>query len=103
MPPALNIQNHSQFLDIWNQALVSPKGLAISLETEKAAIELRYRLYYARKAQQRENRKIYPTDHQLHNSSFFDGYTIKVKPSGEAWEVRIEKTDAIQLLDVREL
>ena len=103
MPPALNIQAHSQFLETWHQALASPNGLLLEVTSRDRAIELRSRLYYARKAQCRENKKIYPFGHPLHGNSAFDKFRIRlVEESGRVF-LRIEETEGIDVLGVSEL
>lgn len=94
MPAALFLGAHQRYLDIWQQALESEKGIRLKSESPT---DLRARLYHARAADRRNNAKIYPADNPLHNRSFYDHLTIRL----EEGAVRIESGEiGIQEIEV---
>ena len=68
--------------DIFDRALDSQKGLRIPCASRSAAITLRSRFNYFRKANRKDNADMYPSDHSLHGKSMYDKLSLRVPPKG---------------------
>jgi len=96
MPSANNLGAHKPYLDIWDRAAASPKGIRIAVSNPT---DFRARLYHARAADRKNNAKVYPEGNVMHGRSYFDDYTVKIGP-GDA--VRIIP-NALEIEGVEEL
>ena len=96
MPAAKNLTAYQDLRELLQQAVEAPKGIAVDCPTKAAAINLRSRLYSARKAECRENLKRYPEGHVPHGSSHFDSLQIRVVERPEGPAVEIINTPAIE-------
>lgn len=74
MPPANTLGAHQQYLDIWDKAGASPKGIRVRTSNP---IAMRQRLYSARAAERKHNARIFPQDNVLHGRSYYDNFIIK--------------------------
>jgi hypothetical protein len=92
MPPATSLASHQPYLDTWQRALDSERGILVRVEDQKAAIDYRGRLYHARQAERNHNLKAYPSDNVMHGRSYYDALIVKLVPEG----LQILKPDDIQ-------
>jgi hypothetical protein len=98
MSMANNLEAHQQFLDVWQRALDSPRGIQVNCENP---VDYRARLYNARTAERRHNKKVYPADHVLHGKSYYDGLVVRLVRDVKA--IRIIKHDAPIIEEITEL
>lgn len=101
MPPASDIGAYADLLETWQRALESPKGIRIRTDTPEAAHALRMRLYHARRAQQRQHKRVYPTDHPMHGRSYYDSMSSRIDKD-DPCAVIIFQADAITM-EIEEL
>ena len=87
---------------LYRLAIDSPRGAGVRkpFPLENDARFFALRMNHARLLQRRDNRRIYPAEHHLHNTSEFDHLQVIVRPdsAGEWWV--IVKPHAIDLSDV---
>lgn len=77
-------------------ALSVAKGTRIKFADHGSAWAMRLRIHAARRIDRRDNAKIYPQEHPLHNHSIYDELICKLRPgpNGVTW-LRIERLAAI--------
>lgn len=96
MSMANNLEAHQTYLEVWQRALDSPKGIRVRCDNP---IDFRARLYNARTAERRHNKKVYPADHVLHGKSYFDGLMVRIAEGA----VKIVKHDDPIIEEISEL
>lgn len=62
--------------EYFEQALASPRGIAIDLETQGMATRLRQKLNTFRKKTRDRNLTIYPPEHPMHGLSPYDHFAV---------------------------
>jgi hypothetical protein len=77
MPMALSLDAYKTELELLQRALEAPRGLRISCPDP---IRQRALLYYARAAERKHNKKIFPQDNAMHGRSYFDNLVIRLVP-----------------------
>jgi hypothetical protein len=77
MPPATAIDQHRPYLDHLAQAAQSSKGIRIKTPEPKA---LQRKLQYAREAERRYHKKVYPSDSPMHGRSFYENLIVRTGP-----------------------
>lgn len=95
---ANNLEAHQQYLDVLQRALDSQRGIAVKTDNP---IDYRARLYNARTAERKHNKKVYPADHVLHGKSYYDGLIVRI-PKGQG-VVHIVRSDAPAVEEIKEL
>jgi predicted proteasome-type protease len=98
MGAPLHLDSQQAVIELMQRAIESDRGLQLNTRSPKEARDLRDRLYKARRAVARENRKVYPKDHPQHNKSLFESLIFTIEGS----ILRLVKGDAI-LVEVKEL
>lgn len=73
------------------RALESDKGIEVACGSHDAAFHLRMRLYAARKAAQREAKRLYPKEDMRHGKTPYDHFIMKVEDT----TLRIIKGEAL--------
>jgi hypothetical protein len=96
MSMANSLEAHRIYLDVWQRALDSPKGIRV--ETNNP-IDYRARLYNARAAERRAHLRLYPNDHPMHGRSYYDGLIIRLRDG--AVDVVKDEVPAVQ--EIKEL
>ena len=81
MGQSKNLASYEDVREVLQQTIESTRGKAVECPSVSAAKALRFRLYAARRAEQRENCKRYPLGHVLHGKSYFDNIVITVEGS----------------------
>lgn len=95
MPSATYIGAHQRYLDIWQQALESEKGIRIKTDNP---VDFRMRMYHARAADRRNNARIYPSDNVMSGKSYYDDLRIKLEEGAirvEPGNLNIEEIEAL--------
>jgi hypothetical protein len=97
MPPSTNIEIHQPFLDIWQRALESSKGIRLLFETRDEAFHTQQRLYQARQAERRNNAKVYPQGHPLHGKSHYASLMVRLKTDPPRLEIHPAEAISFEL------
>lgn len=72
--------------ELFDRALLEPRGLKITRETRAGAFSLRAKLNKFRLHDRKANKEIYAPGHMLHNHSLYDGFELRIPPPGNADE-----------------
>jgi hypothetical protein len=68
--------------EIFDRALIAPKGVHVSLPTRGKAVATRSRFNYFRLLDREENGKTYEKDHPMYNRSAYDKLVLRIPPKG---------------------
>jgi hypothetical protein len=93
-----HIAAYPDVAELFDRALASEKGLVLSFNTPAEATINAGRMNAYRVRLRRENAKIYPPGHALHNSTPYEGLMVRRKEC----EVRIEKL-VVERFNVEEI
>ena len=77
MPYPNSITSYPDVQKLFDQALASERGLRLTFETAQEATFNAGRFNAFRVRDRKENAKIYPADHLMHNTSVYDGLMIQ--------------------------
>lgn len=67
----------------YERAGSSPKGIRILLNTENEAMQLRFRLYQARKLERVQSMRMYKREDPQYNKSINDRFRVTIRPTAE--------------------
>lgn len=77
MAYATSISSYPDIRQLLDRALESPKGVRLTFESKKEALTFKGRVHSFRFMDRKENAKIYPEDHPMHQRSVYDPLTCK--------------------------
>lgn len=87
-----SIMSYKDCRALLDRALESERGLKVSVGTYGEAVRLRSRIHNFRRMDARENSRVHPSDHPLHNASVYDELVIMIPNKGP--DVHILKSEA---------
>lgn len=76
---AKNLTSYPDCAKLFQEALASKKGIRVKFPTHGEAVFQGGRLNSFRVRHRRENGKIYPAEHPLHNASEYDAIMVRIK------------------------
>lgn len=76
LPTSLNAYRDCQ--DLFDRAMLDPKGVRACLGTYEACFQKRQRMHYYRNLDRAANAKMYPAGEPMHGTSAYDDYVLQI-------------------------